>query len=58
MRSRPGAQHQSAECSIASCVVLVSGAGEDLVGEGGAAEGGRGGERFAGFRCGGVGGGG
>ena len=22
MRSRPGAQHQSAECSIASCVVL------------------------------------
>jgi hypothetical protein len=23
MRSRPGAQHQSAECSIASCVVLV-----------------------------------
>jgi len=25
MRSRPGAQHQSAECSIASCVVLVGG---------------------------------
>ena len=24
MRSRPVAQHQSAECSIASCVVLVS----------------------------------
>ena len=24
MRSRPGAQHQSAECSIASCVVLGS----------------------------------
>jgi hypothetical protein len=23
MRSRPGAQHQSAECSIASCVVLL-----------------------------------
>ena len=23
MRSRPGAQHQSAECSIASCVVRV-----------------------------------
>ena len=23
MRSRPGAQHQSAECSIASCVVLA-----------------------------------
>ena len=24
MSSRPGAQHQSAECSIASCVVLIA----------------------------------
>ena len=28
MRSRPGAQHQSAECSIASCVVLAHTRGE------------------------------
>jgi hypothetical protein len=31
MHSRPGAQHQSAECSIASCVVLVSDDDDDLL---------------------------
>ena len=30
MRSRPGAQHQSAECSIASCVVRVQSFNDNL----------------------------